>query len=61
LKIRGASYECVDCGLIIGRESPFTRSYQTPSNKAVLNPKSRTSYSFMLLIALKSRCTIYLN
>jgi hypothetical protein len=30
------------------------------SNKAVLNPKSRASYSAMLLVALKSRCTMYL-
>jgi hypothetical protein len=37
------------------------RSCQTPSGKVVLNPKSRASYSAMLLVALKSRCTMYLN
>jgi rRNA maturation protein Nop10 len=37
------------------------RSYRTSSDKAVLNPKSRVLYSAMLLVALKSRCTIYLN
>jgi hypothetical protein len=37
------------------------RSCRTPSDKAVLNPKSRALYSTMLLVALKSRCTIYLN
>jgi hypothetical protein len=37
------------------------RSCQTPSDKVVLNPKSRASYSTMLLVALKFRCTIYLN
>jgi hypothetical protein len=42
-------------------ESPFMRSCRTPSDKAVLNPKSKASYSVMLLVALKSRCTIYLN
>jgi hypothetical protein len=29
-------------------------------HEAVLNPKSRDSYSAMLLAALKSRCTMYL-
>jgi hypothetical protein len=38
----------------------FTRSYRTPSDKVVLNPKSRASYSAMLLVALKSRCTMYM-
>jgi hypothetical protein len=37
------------------------RSCRTPSDKAILNPKSRGSYSAMLLVALKSRYTIYLN
>jgi hypothetical protein len=46
--------------LIMSWESPLTRSYRTPSDKAVLNPKSRASYSAMLLVALKSRCTMYL-
>jgi hypothetical protein len=36
------------------------RSCRTPSDKVVLNPKSRASYSVMLLVALKSRCIIYL-
>jgi hypothetical protein len=36
------------------------RSCRTPSDKVVLNPKSRASYSVMLLIAMKSRCTMYL-
>jgi hypothetical protein len=36
-------------------------SYQTPRDRAVLNPKMRASYSAILLVALKSRCTIYLN
>jgi hypothetical protein len=46
--------------LTMSWESPFTRSYQTPNDKVVLNPKSRASYSAMLLVALKSRCTMYL-
>jgi hypothetical protein len=37
------------------------RSCRTPSDKVVLNLKSRVSYSAMLLVALKSNCTIYLN
>jgi hypothetical protein len=36
------------------------RSYRTPSDKVVLNPKSRASYFAMLLVALKSKCTMYL-
>jgi hypothetical protein len=36
------------------------RSYRTPSDKVVLNPKSRASYFAMLLVALKSNCTMYL-
>jgi hypothetical protein len=47
--------------LMMSWESRFTRNYRIPSDKAVLNPKSRASYSTMLLVALKSRCTIYLN
>jgi hypothetical protein len=46
--------------LTMSWESPFTRSCWTPSNKVVFNPKSRASYSAMLLVALKSRCTMYL-
>jgi hypothetical protein len=38
----------------------FDEELSDPSNKAVLNPKSRASYSGMLLVALKSRCTMYL-
>jgi hypothetical protein len=47
--------------LMMSWESSFMRSCRTPSNKAVLNLKSRTSHSTMLLVSLKSRCTIYLN
>jgi hypothetical protein len=36
------------------------KSCRTPSDKVVLNPKSRASYSTMLFVALKSRCTLYL-
>jgi hypothetical protein len=36
-------------------------SCRAPSDKAVLSLKRRASYSTMLLVALKSRCTIYLN
>jgi hypothetical protein len=39
----------------------FHEELLNPSDKAVLNPKSRASYSTMLLVALMSRCTIYLN
>jgi hypothetical protein len=46
--------------LMMSWESPFTRSYRTPSEKVVLNLKSRASYSAMMLVALKSRCTMYL-
>jgi hypothetical protein len=46
--------------LIMSWESPLTRSYWTHSDKAILNPKSRASYSAMLLVALKSKCTMYL-
>jgi hypothetical protein len=37
------------------------RICRTPSDNVVLNPKSRASYTAMLLLALKSRHTIYLN
>jgi hypothetical protein len=37
------------------------RICRTPSDNVVLNPKSRASYTVMLLLALKSRHTIYLN
>jgi hypothetical protein len=47
--------------LMMSWESPFMRCCRTPSDKVILNPKSRASYSAMLLVALKSRCTIYLN
>jgi hypothetical protein len=46
--------------LTMSCQSPFTMSCRTPSDKVVLNPKSRISYSTMLLVALKSRCTMYL-
>jgi hypothetical protein len=46
--------------LTMSWESPFTRSCRTPSDKAILNPKSRVSYSAMLLVALKSKCTMHL-
>jgi hypothetical protein len=39
----------------------FHEELSDPSDKVVLNLKSRASYSTMLLVALKSRCTIYLN
>jgi hypothetical protein len=42
-------------------ESPFTSNYRTPRDKAVLSLKMRASYSAMLLVALNSRCTMYLN
>jgi hypothetical protein len=38
----------------------FHEELSDPRDKAVLNPKSRVSYSAMLLVALKSRCTMYL-
>jgi hypothetical protein len=38
----------------------FHEELSDPRDKAVLNPKSRASYSAMLLVALKSRCTMYL-
>jgi hypothetical protein len=41
--------------LIMSWESPFTSSRWTPSDTVVLNPKSSTSYSAMLLVGLKSR------
>jgi hypothetical protein len=39
----------------------FHKELPHPSDNVVLNPKSMASYSTMLLVALKSRCTIYLN
>jgi hypothetical protein len=39
----------------------FHEELPKPSDKVVLNPKSKASYSAMLLVALKSRYTIYLN
>jgi hypothetical protein len=47
--------------LMMSCESPFTSSYRTPRDRAVLSPKMMTSYSAMLLVALNSSCTIYLN
>jgi hypothetical protein len=37
----------------------FHEELPDPSDKVVLNLKSRASYSAMLLVALKSRCTMY--
>jgi hypothetical protein len=42
-------------------EVSFYEELLNPSDKVVFNLKSRALYSAMLLIALKSRCTIYLN
>jgi hypothetical protein len=39
----------------------FHEKLPHPQRKVVLYPKSRASYSAMLLVALKSRCTIYFN
>jgi hypothetical protein len=39
----------------------FHEELAHPSNKVVLNPKSRVLYSTMLLVASMSGCTIYLN
>jgi hypothetical protein len=47
--------------LMMSWESPFTCSCQTPRYGAVFSPKIRASYSAMLLFALNSRCTMYLN
>jgi hypothetical protein len=47
--------------LMISWELPFTSSYQTPRDSAVVSPKIRASYSAMLLVAFKLRCTIYLK
>jgi hypothetical protein len=47
--------------LMMSWESPFTSSCQTPRDWAVFSPRIRVSYSVMLLVALNSRCTIYLN
>jgi hypothetical protein len=40
---------------------PFHEEILNPIDGVVLNPKSRASYSAMLLVALKSRRAIYLN
>jgi hypothetical protein len=47
--------------LMMSWESPFTSSYRTPRDRVVFSPKIRASYSIMLLVALNSRCTMYLN
>jgi hypothetical protein len=47
--------------LMINWESPFTSSYRSPRDSMVLGSNMRASYSAMLLVALKSRCTLYLN
>jgi hypothetical protein len=40
---------------------PFTRSWQIPRDRAADKPKISASYSTMLLVALNSRCTMYLT
>jgi hypothetical protein len=45
--------------LIISWESPFTRSWRIPRDRATVKPKISASYSTMLLVALNSRCTMY--
>jgi hypothetical protein len=47
--------------LMMSWKSPFTSSYQTPRDRAVLSLKIRASYSAILLVALNSRCIMYLN
>jgi hypothetical protein len=47
--------------LMMNWESPFTSSYRTPRDRAVLSLKIKVSYSVMLLVALNSKCTMYLN
>jgi hypothetical protein len=47
--------------LMMSWASPFTSSCQTPRDRAVLSPKIRASYSAILLVALNSRCTMYMN
>jgi hypothetical protein len=43
--------------LMISWESPFTRSWRIPKDRAVDKPKISASYSAILLVALNSRCT----
>jgi hypothetical protein len=40
---------------------PFTRSWRIPRDRATDKPKISASYSAMLLVALNSRCTMYLT
>jgi hypothetical protein len=47
--------------LMINWESLFTSSCRTLRDGIVLSLRMRVSYSTMLLVALKSRCTMYLN
>jgi hypothetical protein len=45
--------------LMISWESPFTRSWWIPRDRAADKPKISASYSVILLVALNSRCTMY--
>jgi hypothetical protein len=42
-------------------ESPLTRSSRTPRDRATMSRKIKASYSAILLVAPKSRCTMYFN
>jgi hypothetical protein len=44
---------------MINWESPLTRSSRMPSDRAIASPKMSTSYSAMLLVALKLSWTAY--
>ena len=45
--------------LMINWESPFTKSYRTPRDRAAIKPKIKASYFAILLVASNSRCTMY--
>jgi hypothetical protein len=45
--------------LMMSWESPLTRSSRTPRDRATVSLKIKASYSAMLLVASKSRSTIY--
>jgi hypothetical protein len=47
--------------LMMSWELPFTSSCWTLRDRAVLSPKTTSSYSAMLFVALNSRCTMYFN
>jgi hypothetical protein len=40
---------------------PFDQDSRTPRDRAAVSPKIKASYSAMLLVASKLRCTIYFN